>query len=122
VVTESSRGQVGQVIDEDDEIQTLIASVQLALFSALPASITMETGLPSAFMEWIVKVFSIFLENKNEEDEGDLVNFGISSTSSKQQFVHSIVVEGVIRHSPFRVNYNGHESGGERERKDFICF
>jgi hypothetical protein len=94
--------------DGAEDIQTLIASVQLVLFSMLPASITRDTGVPSDLMERTVKVYSMFLEKRNEED-GDLVNFcdgGISSTSSETAaFVQlqSIVVLGVIRHSPFRV-------------------
>lgn len=82
-----------------------IASIQLARFSSLPASIRIDIGVPSGFIECNVKVNSKFLKNKNEDD-GDFESFGggghLSSISSIQ-FGQLIVEFSVIKHSPLRV-------------------
>ena len=83
-----------------DVNSTVSASIQPALFSLLPASTKIDISEPSDLTEFIVKVNSKLLENRNDEDGGDLESFGLSSTSSTQ-YGQRMVVFSVIKQSPF---------------------
>lgn len=90
-------------MNKKNQLYTFIASIQLDLVSSFPASIIIETGVPSDLIEFIVKLYSEFLRNVNEDD-GDFVSFGAAGhSSSSVQFGQLIVVCSVIKQSPFKV-------------------